>query len=136
MFCNLQRWPRTQAVLVIGLYELLDPTTSFIGPPGSFVLGMFHLKSCLFNIQSYMIEDSIYLQNMCLVSIQHHNAHLNTVRSRCYIPRHLNNDIYSCSLHQRYFYHTLSLAHVLKVKNVLYKIVCLINMIIDGGEHE
>jgi hypothetical protein len=27
-------------------------------------------------------------------------------------------------------------AHVLKVKNFLYNIVCLINMIIDGGEHE
>ena len=27
LFCNLQSWARTQAVLVIGLYELLDPTT-------------------------------------------------------------------------------------------------------------
>jgi hypothetical protein len=26
-FCNLQRWVRTHVVLVIGLYELLDPTT-------------------------------------------------------------------------------------------------------------
>jgi len=26
-FCNLQSRARTQAVLVIGLYELLDPTT-------------------------------------------------------------------------------------------------------------
>jgi len=26
LFCNLQNWPRTHAVLVIGLYELLDPT--------------------------------------------------------------------------------------------------------------
>jgi hypothetical protein len=26
-FCNLQSWARTHAVLVIGLYELLDPTT-------------------------------------------------------------------------------------------------------------
>jgi hypothetical protein len=27
-FCNLQNWARTYAVLVIGLYELLDnPTT-------------------------------------------------------------------------------------------------------------
>jgi hypothetical protein len=25
--CNLQSWARTHAVLVIGLYELLDPTT-------------------------------------------------------------------------------------------------------------
>ena len=25
--CNLQRWVQTHAVLVIGLYELLDPTT-------------------------------------------------------------------------------------------------------------
>jgi hypothetical protein len=27
LFCNLQNWARTHAVLVIGLYELLDPTT-------------------------------------------------------------------------------------------------------------
>ena len=27
LFCNLQRWERTHAVLVIGLYELLDATT-------------------------------------------------------------------------------------------------------------
>jgi len=27
LFCNLQSWARTHAVLVIGLYELLDPTT-------------------------------------------------------------------------------------------------------------
>jgi len=26
-FCNLQSWARTHAILVIGLYELLDPTT-------------------------------------------------------------------------------------------------------------
>jgi hypothetical protein len=26
-FCNLQSWARTHAVLVIGLYDLLDPTT-------------------------------------------------------------------------------------------------------------
>jgi hypothetical protein len=25
--CHLQNWKRTHAVLVIGLYELLDPTT-------------------------------------------------------------------------------------------------------------
>jgi hypothetical protein len=34
LFCNLQRWARTYAILVIGLYELLDnPTTQFIEPP-------------------------------------------------------------------------------------------------------
>jgi hypothetical protein len=27
LFCNLQSWARTHAVLVISLYELLDPTT-------------------------------------------------------------------------------------------------------------
>ena len=27
LFCNLQSWARTHAILVIGLYELLDPTT-------------------------------------------------------------------------------------------------------------
>jgi hypothetical protein len=27
LFCYLQSWARTHAVLVIGLYELLDPTT-------------------------------------------------------------------------------------------------------------
>jgi hypothetical protein len=27
LFCNLQSWVRTHAVLVMGLYELLDPTT-------------------------------------------------------------------------------------------------------------
>jgi hypothetical protein len=33
-FCNLQRRARTHAVLVIGLYELLDnPTTQLIEPP-------------------------------------------------------------------------------------------------------
>jgi len=34
LFCNLQSWARTQAVLVKGLYELLDPTTELIEPPG------------------------------------------------------------------------------------------------------
>jgi hypothetical protein len=33
-FCNLQSWARTNAILVIGLYELLDPTTKLIEPPG------------------------------------------------------------------------------------------------------
>ena len=27
LVCNLQSWAQTHAVLVIGLYELLDPTT-------------------------------------------------------------------------------------------------------------
>jgi hypothetical protein len=27
LFCNLQSWARTHAVLVIGLYELLNPMT-------------------------------------------------------------------------------------------------------------
>ena len=27
LVCNLQSWARTHTVLVIGLYELLDPTT-------------------------------------------------------------------------------------------------------------
>ena len=27
LFCNLQSWVHSHAVLVIGLYELLDPTT-------------------------------------------------------------------------------------------------------------
>jgi hypothetical protein len=61
----------------------------------------------LFNIQSNMIEEILYLQNMCLFSNQHHNVHVDTVRSRCYIPLHLNNDIYSCTLYQRYLDHTL-----------------------------
>jgi hypothetical protein len=55
---------------------------------------------------------------MCLFSIQHHNAHLDTVRSRCYIPLHLNNDIYSCSLHQSYLYHTLSLESIAIIKTM------------------
>jgi hypothetical protein len=33
-FCNLQSWARTHAILVICLYELLDPTTYLIEPPG------------------------------------------------------------------------------------------------------
>jgi hypothetical protein len=33
-FCNLQSWAQAHAVLVIGLYELLDPTTYLIEPPG------------------------------------------------------------------------------------------------------
>ena len=36
-FCNLQSRARTHAVLVIGLYELLDPTTSLIEPPGPLI---------------------------------------------------------------------------------------------------
>jgi hypothetical protein len=35
LFCNLQSWVWTHAVLVIGLYELLgNPTTKLIQPPG------------------------------------------------------------------------------------------------------
>ena len=30
LFCNLQIWARTHAVVVIGLYELLDPTNSLL----------------------------------------------------------------------------------------------------------
>ena len=34
LFCNLQSWVRTHAVLVLGLYELLgNPTTQLIEPP-------------------------------------------------------------------------------------------------------
>ena len=33
-FCKLQSQARTHAVLVIGLYELLDPATELIEPPG------------------------------------------------------------------------------------------------------
>jgi hypothetical protein len=32
--CHLQTWARTHAVLVIGLYEFLDPTTKLIEAPG------------------------------------------------------------------------------------------------------
>jgi hypothetical protein len=35
LFRNLQSRARTHAVLVIGLYVLLDPTTYLIEPPGS-----------------------------------------------------------------------------------------------------
>jgi hypothetical protein len=35
LLCNLQNWARTQAILVIGLHELLgNPTTYLIEPPG------------------------------------------------------------------------------------------------------
>ena len=35
LFCNLQSWAQTHAVLVIGLYELLgNPTSQLIEPPG------------------------------------------------------------------------------------------------------
>jgi hypothetical protein len=33
LFCNLQSRAPTHAVLVIGLYELLDPATELIEPP-------------------------------------------------------------------------------------------------------
>jgi hypothetical protein len=37
LFCKLQSWARTHAVLVICLYELLgNPTTKLIEPPGPF----------------------------------------------------------------------------------------------------
>jgi hypothetical protein len=65
-----------------------------------------------------MIEEILYLQNMCLFSIQHHNAHVDTLRSRCYIPRHLNNDIYSCTLDQRYLDRTLSLESIAIIKTM------------------
>ena len=35
LFCNLQSWARTHAVLVIGLYEVLDAATYLIEPPGA-----------------------------------------------------------------------------------------------------
>jgi hypothetical protein len=38
-FCNLQSRARTHAVLVIGLYELLDPTTELIEPPEPLYIG-------------------------------------------------------------------------------------------------
>ena len=33
LFCNLQSWVRTHAILGIGLYDVLDPTTYLIEPP-------------------------------------------------------------------------------------------------------
>ena len=56
-----------------------------------------------------MIEEILwfYIQNMCVVSIQNHNPHLDTVQSRGYTPLHLYNDIYSYILHQRSLYRTL-----------------------------
>jgi hypothetical protein len=41
-FCNLQSCARTHAVLVIGLYELLEPTTQLIESPGPLHLCMFN----------------------------------------------------------------------------------------------
>ena len=38
LFCKLQSWARIHAALVIGLYELLDPTTELIEPPGPLYL--------------------------------------------------------------------------------------------------
>jgi hypothetical protein len=38
-FCNLKSWARTHTVLVIGLYELLVPTTYLIVPPGPILTG-------------------------------------------------------------------------------------------------
>jgi len=54
-----------------------------------------------------MIEEIVYLQNMCLVSIQHHNPHVDTVRSNCYTRLHSNNGMYSYILYQRNLYHKL-----------------------------
>ena len=56
-----------------------------------------------------MIEEILCLQNMWVVSIQHHNPHVDIVRSRCYSWLHLNNDNYYYIIHQRYLYHTLLL---------------------------
>ena len=45
LFCNLQSWAQTHAVLVIGLYELLDPPTQLIEPPGPLV--QYEIKKVL-----------------------------------------------------------------------------------------
>jgi hypothetical protein len=42
-FCNLQSWVGTHAVLVIGLYELLDLKTKLIEPPGPLKEGIYYL---------------------------------------------------------------------------------------------
>jgi hypothetical protein len=45
LFCNLQSWARTHAILVIGLYELLgNPTTYLFEPPGP----LYHLQIALY----------------------------------------------------------------------------------------
>jgi hypothetical protein len=40
-FCNLQSWAQTHAVLVIGLYELLEPTIQLIEPPGLLLISYY-----------------------------------------------------------------------------------------------
>lgn len=67
---------------------------------------LFIFKFIKHKIQ-FQRRNTFYFQNMCVVAIQNHNPHLDTVRSRGYIWLDLNNDIYSCSLHQRYRDRTL-----------------------------
>jgi hypothetical protein len=41
LFCNVQNWARTHAVLVIGLYELLDPTCTRLAAASDNVYQLF-----------------------------------------------------------------------------------------------
>ena len=54
-FCNLQSRARTHAVLVIGLYELLDPATYLIEPPGP----MIEIVSLITNIRVRDINNMV-----------------------------------------------------------------------------
>jgi len=57
-FCNLQSRARTQAVLVIGLYELLgNPTTYIIEPPGP----LFERGKSIYNICHIASQYKMYL---------------------------------------------------------------------------
>jgi hypothetical protein len=66
-----------------------------------------HLNIDIYSCILLIIEEIIYLQNMCVGSSQHHKSHVDTVHSRCDIWIHLNNDNYAYTLHQSYLYHTL-----------------------------
>ena len=66
LFCNLQSRARTHAVLVIGLYELLNPTTLLIEPPGPFRMNTYTLHIHVLvlkytrNISTYMYNSSSF----------------------------------------------------------------------------
>jgi hypothetical protein len=64
LFCNLQSWARTHAVLTMGLYELFgNLTTYLIEPPGllTFVLNVSWEDACCIKNESSFEENMKYI---------------------------------------------------------------------------
>ena len=88
-FCNLQSRARTHAVLVIGLYELLDnPTTWLTEPRGPYFYRCNTMCWCMFFVLMHDVMSHLHSRRGCKLQHYQNNTICNggfilRVRQRC-----------------------------------------------------